>query len=469
MNRILSYLFYSLFSLLILSCSNNDDETDVNYPIGTPVEVQLRLSSVGAFNATRAEDANAKADEMMNSWVVIVVNDQSQIEKIIESGSISNLEQDGIANVILTIGPKTVYSFANISLSELSTALNVQSLEEGTGLTLTMMQTALFSPNGNNWNGTNGIPMSNWQTITVKEQKETHNLFVCRMIAKLEFQIKNITGSSIKVKNISISDITPNGTPTRLMPISSVISDEATEMQPNLPERASIDNGAGDNNATTNQTNTVNVLSGDDSDAITIASNETKSATVYLNESEIDPASRYGLFMITLTIDKDGTNEEVRYALVSNDNEKWTYIARNDYRIIPIVLDDYKLDIIPIDYPPIGVYPASVKEEDGTFTCTSHAAGEFSLQPVVTRYSTGEQLAYDGSTENTWSYNDSWQTISNLNGIYEKAPTWNATDHYFEGRFNNNTGEAYHEFSVLVNKGSSAQQTLTYRLWVIRK
>lgn len=463
MLKILFRLSFVLSALLLVACSGNDNETDMHYPIGTPVEVQLRLSPVGSYNATRAEDENAKAEEMMNSWVVIVVNNQNQIEKIIESGSISNLEQDGIANVILTVGEKTVYSFANISLTELATALNIQPLSEGNVLTLDNMQATLLSPNGNNWNGTNGIPMSNWQTITVIGPKETHDLFVCRMIAKLEFQIKNITGKEIKIKNISISDITPNGAATKLMPASTVTSDEASEMQPNLPERVNIDNPTGGNN---NQSTTVNVLNG--TEEITIANNETKNATVYLNESKIDPTSRYGLFMITLTIDKDGANEEVRYALVSNDNEKWTYIARNDYRIIPIVLDDYKLDIIPVDYPPIGVYPASVKEEDGTFTCTSHAAGEFSLQPVVTRYSTGEQLPY-GATENTWSYSNNWQTISNPNSIYEKAPTWNTTDHYFEGSFNNNTGEAYHEFSVLVNKGSSAQQTLTYRLWVIRK
>lgn len=456
MLKILVRLSFVLSALLLVACSGNYNETDMHYPIGTPVEVQLRLSPVGSYNATRAEDENAKAEEMMNSWVVIVVNNQNQIEKIIESGSISNLEQDGIANVILTVGEKTVYSFANISLTDLATALNV--LEEGTGLTLDMMQAALFSPNGNNWNGTNGIPMSNWQTITVTGPKETHDLFVCRMIAKLEFQIKNITDNEIKIKNISISDITPNETATKLMPASTVTSDEASEMQPNLPESPT-----GGNN---NQSTTVNVLNG--TEEITIANNETKNATVYLNESEIDPASRYDLFMITLTIDKDGTNEEVRYALVSNDNEQWTYIARNDYRIIPIVLDDYKLDIIPIDYPPIGVYPASVKEEDGTFTCTSHAAGKFSLQPVVTRYSTGEQLKY-GSTENTWSYVDKSWTISYPNSIYEKEPTWNVDDHCFEGSFNNYIGEAYHEFSVLVNKGSSPQQTLTYRLWVIRK
>lgn len=463
MLKILIRLFFVLSALLLVACSGNDNETDMHYPIGTPVEVQLRLSPVGSYNATRAEDENAKAEEMMNSWVVIVVNNQNQIEKIIESGSISNLEQDGIANVILTVGEKTVYSFANILLTELATALNVQSLSEGNVLTLDNMQAALLSPNGNNWDGTNGIPMSNWQTITVTGPKETHDLFVCRMIAKLEFQIKNITGKEIKIKNISISDITPNGAATKLMPASTVTSNEASEMEPNLPERVNIDNPTGGNN---NQSTTVNVLNG--TEEITIANNETKNATVYLNESKIDPTSRYGLFMITLTIDKEGTNEEVRYALVSNDNEKWTYIARNDYRIIPIVLDDYKLDIIPIDYPPIGVYPASVKEEDGTFTCTSHAAGEFSLQPVVTRYSTGEQLEY-GSTENTWSYVDESWTISNPNNIYEKEPTWNVDDHCFEGSFNNYIGEAYHEFNVLVNKGNSAQQTLTYRLWVIRK
>jgi hypothetical protein len=212
----------------------------------------------------------------------------------------------------------------------------------------------------------------------------------------------------------------------------------------------------------------VNILKGDGSDAITIAAGTKQTVTVYVNESEIKSTSRYGLFQLTLTIDRGGSEEELRFALISNDNNNWTYISRNDSRTIPLTLDDYKLDVIPVDYPPIGVYPASVKEEDGVFTCTFHAEGEFAYIPIVTRYSNGEQLQY-GYTENTWNYVDGSWTTDNPKGIYQTTPQWNGTDHCFEGAFNNTMGEAYHEFMVRVNKGGSAQQTLTYRLWTIRK
>ena len=43
--------------------------------------------------------------------------------------------------------------------------------------------------------------------------------------------------------------------------------------------------------------------------------------------------------------------------------------------------------MIPYDFPAIGVYPASVKEEDGIYTITFHDSGHFHLQPKVTKYS----------------------------------------------------------------------------------
>lgn len=448
-----------LMLMLTMACSSDQHDTTQNGE-GATTDVTMMICTLNG--GTRAWDGtleNSEAKELMRNWLIVVVNSSdNKVEKVIASDEIANLEQD-YTKEELTPGTKRFYSFANISQAELNASVGTD-IAAGTLLTHDMMSAATIKPHGNNWDGKRGIPMSNWQEATVSGEKQTIVLYLCRTIAKMKFEIQNITTEPITVKNITISDITQNNSSTRLLPSVSITENIANggqgapTLMPNLPDAAAD--------------TVVNILKGDGSDAITVAAGAKQTATVYVNESTIKATSRYGLFQLTLTIDRGGSEEELRFALISNDNSNWEYICRNDSRTIPLTLDDYKLDVIPVDYPPIGVYPASVKEEDGTFTCTSHAAGEFSLQPVVTRYSTGEQLEY-GSTENTWSYVDKSWTISNPNSIYKTAPAWNATDHYFEGSFNDNTGEAYHEFSVLVNKGNSAQQTLTYRLWVIRK
>lgn len=448
-----------LMLMLTMACSSDQHDTTQNGE-GATTDVTMMICTLDG--GTRAWDGtleNSEAKELMRNWLIVVVNSSdNKVEKVIASDELANLEQD-YTKEELTPGTKRFYSFANISLVELNASVGTE-IAAGTQLTHDMMSAATIKPHGNNWDGKRGIPMSNWQEATVSGEKQTIVLYLCRTIAKMKFEIQNITSQPITVKNITISDITQNNSSTRLLPSVSITENIANggqgapTLMPNLPDAAAD--------------TVVNILKGDGSDAITVAAGAKQTGTVYVNESTIKATSRYGLFQLTLTIDRGGSEEELRFALINNDNSNWKYICRNDSRTIPLTLDDYKLDVIPVDYPPIGVYPASVKEEDGVFTCTFHAGGEFAYIPVVTRYSNGEQLQY-GSTENTWSYVDGSWTTSDPNGIYQTTPQWNGTDHRFEGALNNTTGEAYHEFKVRVNKGGSAQQTLTYRLWTIRK
>lgn len=448
-----------LMLMLTMACSSDQHDTTQNGE-GATTDVTMMICTLNG--GTRAWDGtleNSEAKELMRNWLIVVVNSSdNKVEKVIASDELANLEQD-YTKEELTPGTKRFYSFANISPAELNASVGTE-IAAGTQLTHDMMSAATIKPHGNNWDGKRGIPMSNWQEATVSGEKQTIVLYLCRTIAKVKFEIQNITSQPITVNNITISDITQNNSSTRLLPSVSITENIANggqgapTLMPNLPDAAAD--------------TVVNILKGDGSDAITVAAGAKQTATVYVNESTIKATSRYGLFQLTLTIDRGGSEEELRFALISNDNSNWKYICRNDSRTIPLTLDDYKLDVIPVDYPPIGVYPASVKEEDGVFTCTFHAGGEFAYIPVVTRYSNGEQLQY-GSTENTWSYVDGSWTTDNPKGIYQTTPQWNGTDHRFEGALNNTTGEAYHEFKVRVNKGGSAQQTLTYKLWTIRK
>jgi hypothetical protein len=130
----------------------------------------------------------------------------------------------------------------------------------------------------------------------------------------------------------------------------------------------------------------------------------------------VRPTNAFNHFFLKIKL--AGEAEE-RYVLIDDkgsttaDDNKWDYIARNDYRIIPIVIDDYKLELVPYDFPAIGVYPASVKEiEDDLYEMTFHDYGHFHLVPKVTKTSDNTTIAYSSTTPSSsttaWTLNTDW-------------------------------------------------------------
>ena len=256
--------------------------------------------------------------------------------------------------------------------------------------------------------GATGIPMSNVQTLTV-DDGDAVELIVVRLMAKFELQIYNDKGSDVTVESVTLTDLTKN-------------TDNNLKLLPTL---------------STNGHNTMNVLThGDITPNLngtpatgdltlypnkTVAKEKTKASgnyetiTFYVNES-VKPTNLFGHFFLKIKL--KGESEE-RYALIDDkgrtdtDNNKWDYIARNDYRIIPIVLDDYKLDMIPYDFPAIGVYPASVKEEDGIYTINFHDYGHFHLLPQVTKRSDSSVVSFTSSAPSDTYTSTSWGLVDN--------------------------------------------------------
>jgi hypothetical protein len=104
------------------------------------------------------------------------------------------------------------------------------------------------------------------------------------------------------------------------------------------------------------------------------------------------------MFYLSLGI-KTGSGTDVVYshALVNSQstdasapNYKWNYIARNDYRIIPVVLTDWQFRIEPIALAPIAGYPPMTLSSDG-LKATFSTGGLIALQPFVKK-----------RTEDTW-------------------------------------------------------------------
>ena len=390
--------------------------------------VTLRIATDNAISdkaSTRAwEDANSKADrtEMMYSWHVVLVDANNKVvfKKSNTTVAEANAEIDIVAeNLELAAGTYTAYSFANIPVSSLPAAINKEVGADFTSADVTALANATYTVNGNGFepSANNGIPMSNKQTLNITASDTEKDLIVIRMLAKMEVSFENKTGADATVQSFTISDITTNAA-NNLKLLPSLTSGANTmdavhgDIQPNLYTSAT----ASDYTVVVNKT---------------IANNAKETVTFYLNESAT-PSNEDELFYLTVKMN----DTDYRYALISsqsNDaakaNYKWNYIARNDYRILPIVLDEYKLELIPYDFPPIGVYPVSVREiESDLYEMTFHDYGHFHLVPKVTKTSNSTIVDYSSDTTPTgtaWTLNTdfagSWKTAATKGGDWLDA------------------------------------------------
>lgn len=591
------------------ACSSEDATSESKAtPTDGKIKVHLRVAQAG-YAATRAslwEDEYATDEEMMNIWTVVAVHDDgtnkdkvAAIYTCAPSGSPDQEVDDFIDDTVElpSAGTYRFYSFANMAATELNKllfggvnvipSLPVESTNEiifnkiisktetelnGITLKADKVNNIAVQVNGNGFDptdedngfGAKGIPMSNVQTIEVKEEGHSINLVVIRMLAKIKLQIYNDSGSDVIIKSITLTSVTKNpkeikdGEKENLKLLPSLKSKDSEtqdghdtmdyihgDIQPNLYNNPTQGDLTLDFVPDNNANSTIDATS-HKSDATTKNPVE---FTFYVNESENPTGKNFGSttpdthdfyhYFLKINMQVDGKAEEMRYALIDNGKIKvtdgegnieeidaWNYIARNDYRIIPIVLDDYKLDMIPYDFPAIGVSPASKKEEDGVYTINFHDYGHFHLQPVVTKYSDNSYVPFTHSkpTETSYStttwglvddnFNESWSSWQDASkqdayendNLKDKAfyrietspatkdgdeaggvpfwyknndnPTW-SPDGKYKGPFIfgyiadpqgaiTEDRKVYHEFSIyLYKKGMSTPRQMTYRLYMI--
>lgn len=462
----LTYTFLLAMALpLMTACSSDDAAQGGGEPVAPndgKVQVRLRVSQAGSNTMRDISDGNASAVELMNLWTVVIVNSSDEVVEIQSCRPSSNYaEIDDVTN--LTPGPYRFYSFANIGATALEGLLGLPSnsvpvvaagttdvissktLGDGTGGTVTdlghvyptgsnnvpptggtIVDNITSTINGNNFDptatdngfGEKGIPMSNVQTYTINSSG-SYDLIVVRMMAKIQLQIKNSTGTSVTVKSATLSNVTKNSTGNlKLLPS---LSDAGHDVM-TIPTHGDIQPNLG----TAEQEDLTIAINKD------IAANATKNVTFYVNECGT-PNNPEGLFYLTLEMDNSGTSE-YRYALIdqtgatTGDDNKWAYIARNDYRIIPIQLDDLKFEIIPYDFPAIGVYPVSVKEVDAAnhvYDFEFHDYGHFHLLPSVTKSGTAVEFSATTPTGTGYKWTlvgddfaNSWFTASTKGGAW---------------------------------------------------
>lgn len=436
------------------ACSPDSDASDPGSTTNKTYTLHFNLSPVsGSSASSRAETytegspntwEDGSKEENMKSWTVVFVKSDGTVAKVVKQPSVAEGKdkEDDVTVSGLEAGTYSVYSFANISDTELGTITE--------GSPSPNFDSKSFAINGNDMDiKAKGIPMSNKQEVTIGSDGKPNitDLYVVRMLSKITFKFRNMTGEDITVKNVSISDITSNpatGTENiKLLPANNVVSSTNVAQTPNLVENAKRDDF------------THAITSG-----LTVAKNTTdydtdnsRSVSFYVNESQAGNA--YPYFVVTLETNV-GSQRDFMYT-------DWNQIARNDHHVLKLALSDYKLRLKVEDFSAIGMYP-SLKDDGKQLNLTFHYPGEeFHIIPSVTKYSDGSSVPF---TNLEWTKLSESETDAEKNAFLTKpyiVTGENRIEAETLGELGKKIGPIIYQLSVKVNDGVDSP-TLVYRV-----
>ena len=432
------------------SMSDNSDGGNKN---GYTIHLKLSTSAAGSIGQAAPHSRTLTPEwepgsdvENMKSWFVVLTQSDKVVQTIEKTQvDAQHAEEDEVTLENVAPGTYQVYSFANIDKTQLGGTLT-----NGSDVDFKNME---YKMNGNGFDATSGIPMSNEQTLTVNQDGTTDktNLWVVRMLAKVTLQFRNPSSTDLIINDITISDITKNSKDNAdadnimLLPKHSDADNDQVTCSPNLVGQAATDNY------------TYKL-----SPAVTIPAGTTdKEISFYVNESAAGNTSKY--FIINLN-----TSAGVkRYALFQD----WKTIARNDHHILPIKLDDYKLKFDVKSFTAIGLYP-SIRDNGTTLSYTCYyPEEEFHIQPKVVK-------ADDSDVSGTIDYtNVKWELIqedgmddataaeTNAKLVFKTLPKWTPSTGYFEGTFNDDKADKQSAlYQVTVPVPGETSKSLIYKI-----
>lgn len=438
------------------ACSPDSDASDPGSTTNKTYTLHFNLSPVsGSSASSRAETYTAgtpdswdegSKEENMKSWTVVFVKkSDGTVAKVVKQPSVAEGKdkEDDVTVTGLEAGTTyTVYSFANISDTELGT------IKEGSPSPDFDAQS--FAVKGNDMDITaNGIPMSNKQTVKIGSdgQPDVKDLYVVRMLSKITLKFRNMTGEDITVKNVSISDITSNPATgaenIKLLPANNVVSSTYVAQTPNLVENAKRDDF------------THEITSG-----LTVAKNTTdydtdnsRSVSFYVNESQAGNA--YPYFVVTLETNVGSQ----RYFMYTD----WNQIARNDHHVLKLALSDYKLRLKVEDFGSVGSAPA-LKDDRKQLNLIFHDLEEFHIVPSVTKYSDGSSVPFTNlewtklSESETGAESKAFSTIPYIVSSKDRIEAETL------GELGKKIGPIIYQLSVKVDDGTTTAPTLVYRV-----
>ena len=467
MNKIKTIMALLVLTMLatFTACSPDDSSMSDNPGGGSKngytIHLKLSTSAAGSIGqaaphsrALTPEWESGSDAENMKSWFVVLTQGGKVVQTIEKTQvDAQHAKEDEVT--LENVAPDTyqVYSFANIDKTQLGTLTNGSAVD---------FKNMKYKMNGNGFDATiSGIPMSNEQTLTVKQDGTTdkNKLWVVRMLAKVTLRFKNPSSTPLEINDITISDITKNSKDNAdaenimLLPKHSDASSGADKDEvtciPNLVGQA----------ATQNYTYTL--PSAKTIPSKTDAYTSENEISFYVNESAAGNTSKY--FIINLN-----TSAGVkRYALFQD----WTTIARNDHHILPISLDDYKLKFDVQAFSAIGLYP-SITDNGTTLSYTCYyPEEEFHIQPKVVK---GDDKPVSGTIDYA---NVKWDLIqedgmadaaaatANAQKVFKGLPSWNTTTGYFEGIFNDDKADKQRAlYQVTVPVPGETGKSLTYKI-----
>ena len=197
------------------ACSPDDssmsDNSDGGSKNGYTIHLKLSTSAAGSIGqaaphsrALTPEWESGSDVENMKSWLVVLTQGGKVMQTIEKTHVAQHAVEDEVTLENVEPGTYQVYSFANIDKTQLGT------LTSGSSVDFKSMK---YKMNGNGFDATiSGIPMSNEQTLTVKEDGTTDKdkLWVVRMLAKVTLQFRNPSSTPLEINDITINDITKN-------------------------------------------------------------------------------------------------------------------------------------------------------------------------------------------------------------------------------------------------------------------
>lgn len=439
--------------LTFAACSPDSDASDPGSTTNKTYTLHFNLSPVsGSSASSRAETytegspntwEDGSKEENMKSWTVVFVKSDGTVAKVVKHSSVAEGKdkEDDVTVTGLEAGTYSVYSFANISDTELGTITE--------GSRSPDFDSQSFAVNGNDMDiKAKGIPMSNKQKVTIGSDGKPNitDLYVVRMLSKITFKFRNMTGEDITVKNVSISDITSNpatGTENvKLLPKTFVSSTNVAQT-PNLADNAKSDDF------------THTIKSG-----LTVAKNtsdydtdNSRSVSFYVNESQAGKA--YPYFVVTL----ETSVGSQRYFMYTD----WNQIARNDHHVLKLALSDYKLRLKVEDFGSIGSTP-SLKDDGKQLNLIFHDLEEFHIVPSVTKYSDGSSVPF---TNLEWTKLSESETDAEKNAFLTKpyiVTGENRIEAETLGELGKKIGPIIYQLSVKVDDGTTTAPTLVYRV-----
>lgn len=421
-----SYIFSAIAAFALLTLSACHDDT----PDGKTTEESQEFTI--STKPLTANEVIGNDYENINNWKLIFVDKTGKIAAIVDRDpSKTNAVTEETFRTEIPAGTYTVYAFANTE-DWFNDLYGISSL--AVGGTIPANFDSMEYRAGAGWAIGLKLPMTGKKNVTITNRvNEPFNIEVVRLYAKLQYEVTNKSTKSVTLNNIEIS-------PMAMGPI------------PMFPNYSNL----GDVPSTSLDGTTYTTVKLDHNQAITT---EATKLYGYVREgfATSHPTNRY---VIKVSITRDGKAEELLYALT----HELTYINRNDWINIPITITDYNLSIDVNFYPPIGGYPAVIKEvKNEEYYIKFGTEGRFTITPHM------YDAAYDGEILTNNQISAKIKSISDPNGIFATNPAFDATTNEIIGDLNSNQGTAVVTLTFTIKQTDMVEFTYERMLFIIRE